>query len=272
MDIIKIINNEFNSNNYENIEKLSNADNICSGECGKSVSDILKNKENLYYNNFENYIIIIMCKKCKNDFKINLEYGDISKSKSIMESCNVCKNKINNVHYNNKLCVNICEKCYENNSIKLFTTMNHNHNYYISGRECIFIMDQVKELKIPTYFEDEVKKYFKTKNLINNDVDYLTSVDSKINNNILTWLPITYMRENEYGLLTVLLVNCDILNNGAVASVLIDGHGRIGIDIISNTIDEYKKEITKWENDTVGRNLDFLFYIRLYKELSMDFG
>ena len=272
MNIIKIINNEFNSNNYENIEKLSNAGNICSGGCNKSVDDIIKNKENLYYNNFEHYIIIIMCKKCKNDFKINLEYEDISKSESIMKSCNVCKNTTNNVHCNNNLLVNICEKCYENNSIKLFTAINHNHNYYISGRECIFIMDQVKELKIPTYFEDEVKKYFKTDNLINSYVDDLTRVDSKINNNILTWLPITYMRENDYGLLTVLLVNCDILNNGAVASLLMDGHGRIGIDIISNTIDEYKKEITKWNNDTVGRNLDFLFYIRLYKELSMDFG
>lgn len=51
----------------------------------------------------------------------------------------------------------------------------------------------------------------------------------------------------KHDIVTALLVNCGPTHNGEIASLLADNHGRVGINIIYNTIDEYLKEYNEWE-------------------------
>lgn len=50
----------------------------------------------------------------------------------------------------------------------------------------------------------------------------------------------------QHDIVTALLVNCGPEHNGQIASLVADNHGRVGINILYETVDDYLKEYNNW--------------------------
>lgn len=305
------VNDFIQNNEYENLYRLSETESfMCDGDCGKTFKNLVEEKAPLYKHVAYGHLII-MCEKCLDNesYKKNLELVDRTeytvKQKPLMWPCNFCGNKQGGgcKWYCNRISdIDMCMKCYEDDLFDKYTKIEDIERNWMCERggldPVLIVMDEVKELKVPEELKDKVttervESWFQ-------DFDELVSIDDKINN-ICTWLPFTDVYEiPNYSAATMLVVNCDIKNNGQVASVVFDDHGRMAVNIIFDTFEEYQKDVKEWkenqlseedrskllkkvkndfkekheaeEEDLAHTCEEFSGYIRLIKKLNMYYG
>ena len=54
-----------------------------------------------------------------------------------------------------------------------------------------------------------------------------------------------------YSASTALLVDCHSDSNGRVASLVVDDHGRIGVDVIFDSFEEYERSLNEWNSTKI---------------------
>ena len=305
-NISKTVNDFILNIKYENLYRLSETENfMCDGNCGKTFKTLVEENAPLYKHTANGHLII-MCEKCLDNesYKKNLELVDRTeytiKQKPLMWPCNFCGEKQGGgcKWYCNSISdIDMCIKCYEDDLFDKYTKIEDIEKHWMCERNGInpvlVVLDKVNELKVPDELKDKVtlkriESWFR-------DFDELVSTDDKINN-ICTWLPFTDIYEiPNFNAATMLVVNCNIKNNGQVASVVFDDHGRMAVNIIFDTFEEYQKGITEWkenklseeetkellvkvknnvaeEEDIANTCEEFSGYARLIRKLEMYYG
>ena len=178
--------------------------------------------------------------------------------KPLIWPCIYCKTllgggcKWNLLEFNYKE-LDVCNDCYNNIEINLKNSFHEIDDKYViceRGGDGVFLdisnIDQ-HDRQILDVIKDEI-----TQKRIE---DWIDTIDSIVNidsnkthfGTVKQWTLFTDLYEIPiFDAMTALLIDCKIGNNGRVASVVFDNHGRCSIDIIFNTFDEYLKEYNEW--------------------------
>jgi hypothetical protein len=263
MSLVETVNEFIKNNEYENISKLSITEHfMCDGECGKTFKKLVEGKESLYYHTANGHLII-MCEKCLDNesYKKNIEIVDrteyTTKQKPLMWPCNFCGDKQGGGckwYCNHISDIDMCMKCYKDDLFDKYTKIENVDKYSLSERNgldpILMILEEVKELKVPLELKDKVTT--ERAEMWFQEFNELVCIDDKVTN-ICTWLPFTDVYEiPNFSASTMLVVNCDTKNNGQVASVVFDDQGRMAVNIIFDTFEEYQKELKEWDNNQLS--------------------
>jgi hypothetical protein len=272
----------------------------CDGVCRRTCKEIVDDGEKLYCSIKRIYCTKCYENKCYEEILKNLEYID-RRNFSIKEKphnhfCDICNKSVGGGcewYCNIDTDVDICMNCYNKDFSKDIILVDE--NVYICNRTSNFVLlkiEEVKDLKIPNQLVDQIKK-----ENINEWIEMFNSMANISLNgkivNLCEWLPFTDLYNIPNGhAISQLLVNCGNENNGQIASLVIDDHGRISIDLIYDNVDQYCEDYNKWKDSRASNKDDqdddqddekdleyyerqcteFCGYIRINKRLRIYYG
>lgn len=230
------------------------SDHFICYECGKEVDDDV-----FYIADINNQYIVdtefSFCRDCYENGgreKFNHKVNNIELStdnKVSYKRCIVCKDKIGNrrrrrITSRYFVFDGVCENC----DIKdlIFRKIE---NGLVSRESTLISLHKVEGKYIHKELESEV-----TDKRIQSWIQVISSICNiphiDIFGSFKQWVeftdPYDHPCRNVY---TSLLVDCSPTTNGRIASLLVNNHGRISIDIVFDTVEQYMEEYKKWKDN-----------------------
>jgi len=241
---------------------------------GLSYKDVVEEGIDLFYNMAMNNKVqeseTVLCSNghdpteyLKNKLEL-IDRTDFSEKEKPREwNCRNCSIKLGGgcKWYTDNERMDICESCYDDfkNQFKLLDF----NTYWVSERSerdpiVLVSFDKLESLKIPATYEKGILENYSNGDIYEELSDSIVHNDHRMNN-LMTWLPFTddnvcsldwdkhrcnyFQGAEAWGL----LMNCETgENNGQIASVVYDDHGRASVDIIYDSLDDYEKDYEEW--------------------------
>lgn len=301
LDFLKLNRKKFNCKELANYCSKINCD-FCN-------EDLFVENDSFYI--LYDYFICFDCKENKEQHYNNMVLIDrlnySIEQKPLVWKCNECEQKLGGGHkwYVYKNNIDFCMNC----------VSNKDDLYNLLMEKCQFIsndinyccIDRLSPILLNVKYDDD-KDNFDVPNEIQNliteekDNNFLNSIgcfvfcDLDKNNSLLKWTIFEdYMGIDFYNASTALAIKCEFPY--PIASCCEDDHGRISFDVIYNSFEDYKKDLSLWikpsenelkkqteknkkflkegecsdENCLLGSK-SFSEYIRFKKDLSFYFG
>lgn len=253
----------FDNENFTNPNK-----NYCCDRCNKDV--IIP-----FYQLYSQELTVDLCADCFNNENIRslfvkkiidrIKY-DIEE-KPLLWPCLICKKKLGggfewftyeldeldelNVFLaKSRLIFDVCKDCDNENEVyniikNKFLCITEDYICCNRTMNCALLNISSTKRVIPKEIEMEItptriKKWADT-------YESIVYIDSHFGP-IKQWVLFTdfYNIPNE-DIMTGLLIDCGVNTNGRIASLVIDDHGRMGINIIYDNINDYLKELKEWD-------------------------
>lgn len=178
-----------------------------------------------------------------------------------------CKWHIFNLNYQT---YDVCNMCYPTINAKLENDFHAIDDKYVLcvRSDCGVYLDisDVKNRVIPNYLihhvtEERIKSWAEC-------IDAVVHIDINETSfefgSIKSWGMFTDFYELPFfDAQTALLVDCSMENNGRIASIVMDDHGRFSIDLIFNNLDDYVDKYNDWKNN----KLDDDTYHNIYSDV-----
>jgi hypothetical protein len=180
-------------------------------------------------------------------------------------NCIVCNKRITTDawwYYSGKV-INFCDGCYPQFPGELqYYEDGKNNAICIDNGACVIDITPVNNRIIPPNFKV-------TKESIDRWAYYVLELSELEGNfgSVRGWAAFTDEYDvPEQDLITFLMVNCSPKNNGMIASVLVDDHGRVGANILFKNVDEYLEAYNAWEAEKLSEEDRFKLIQKLEDE------
>jgi len=221
-----------------------------------------------HYSYGDDYSSIDLCPNCVNDIDQifcvtevdRIEYS--VEEKPLIWPCFICDKNLGGgfawfLYEHNYIKIDVCKECNENCSFygklkgKLVLVTDNIISCNRTSANILLDISYVEERKIPDELLDII-----TQEKIDDWTDLLSAIahlepNFKEFGPVKQWTLFTDLYDIPHcgGAMTGLLVDCSVNTNGRVASLVSDNHGRIGIDIIYSSFDDYKQAFNDWSNN-----------------------
>jgi len=228
------------------------------------------NKDFFYIGNFKFHL----CgEECLNKFPSILSYVDKFNYSRVdkpliwhCDNCNLFMGSGYDWYCNDKINIDICKHCYnENNYIKKF----NDRMIIIEGGMCLNLSSPLENnFEVPTEIQCEItdERNEKFTRL------YDSIVQCDIKNSLRYWTMFTDFKEmRDIHSKTCLIINCEKGSKHEIASLLVDNHGKTGINLVFNSFEKYLNEYDMWKTSK-NEYPTFSEYVRISRNLSLYYG
>ena len=163
--------------------------------------------------------------------------------------CDHCFTPVQGVCYGLEESFDICQECHLDLDAVFdgFLLIKKTDKLYQNDRETILVANQLDEMSVPEGLVTSITEDRKE--------TYLDMLDSLVRPlgakwNILGWALFTEVTEVPcFDAMCGLIVSCEPGSNNPVASILSDNHGRVAVNLLYNSFQEYLKEYQQWEGE-----------------------
>lgn len=257
---------------------LFESDNLIYG-CDRCGKELCWSRDKWYHLNVSSDECVDYCVECGFDsFKRSLDRIDRidfnNEEKPLVLPCKGCGIKMGGGFewYSNNNDFDVCMECYHK-PFSVFFPLVDRHNYCRTNRSYVFIQKahSIRRI-IPTLLESEANESReKDYSLLINNVASLDLNFGPYNQ----WIMFTDLCElKDEDAESALLVNCGSAHNGQVAALVGDDHGRVGITVVYDSLEDYLVDYKKWQHSQEANksHTEFSRHIVVDRDLRTYFG